>query len=231
MNVGVIVETKMTDIQIDQLELYAYADPAAGKEARRSRSRRARQCIVVGARDWLFRWFWPYIWAGRETASDFKERILSVQEEWSPRKFGLEANGMQVLFGALVREEAKERFGRVKMVPVYVPTNVDKNFRIRTGLEPLILQGRFFLQSKEIEARSELQGFPTALTKDIVDAMELCVDQVAPKRVVKNEDNAEREVFAAYLRKSGMPAGQIEQELMKRFGGMPGDVLGSRVVH
>ena len=37
-----------------------------------------------------------------------------------------------MLYGGLVREEAKLRFGgRVKMVPVYQPSNVDKDFRIR----------------------------------------------------------------------------------------------------
>ena len=81
----------MSQIEVAQLEKYAFADPAAGKDARtRNRKRRARQCIVVGARDWLMRWFWLYIWAGRLTTSDYKERILKVQEDHEPRRFGLE---------------------------------------------------------------------------------------------------------------------------------------------
>ena len=204
-------------IDIGMLEKYAYADLAAGKDAK-NKKHTARQSIVVGARDWLDRWFWVYIWAGRETASDFKKKILDVQEEWNPRRFGLEANGMQVLFGSLVREEARLRFGNVKMFPVYQPTNVDKNYRIRTGLEPLILQGRFFLPEGEIEATIELQSFPTGKTKDIIDAMETCVSRVAPKRIKKAEEDVEKEQYAEFLRKSGVLGSGIEGEMERRFG-------------
>jgi len=207
-------------IPIESLERYAFADLAAGKDAASTRTRRhARQCIVVGARDWLNRWFWLHIWAGRLTASDFRDRILSVQEDYEPRRFGLEANGMQVLFGSLVRDEARERLGenyaRIVMVPIYQPSNVEKTYRIRTGMEPVLLQGRFFLQPNEIEARSEIQGFPTSMTKDIVDAMETLMNRVAPKRLVKEAKDREEEDYAVYLRASGMPAHRIEQELQQ----------------
>lgn len=209
----------MTELSLSDLEIYSYADLAAGKDARSKKNkRRSRQCIVVGARDWHLRWFWISIWAGRLTTTDFKERILTVQEDLSPRRFGLEANGMQVLFGSLVREEAKERFGEgyaSKFIPIYQSTKVEKTYRIRTGIEPVILQGRFFLQEKEVEARAELQGFPTAATKDIVDAMETCMNRVAPKRAIKEVDTEERDEYAAYLRASGMPAHLISQELAK----------------
>lgn len=204
----------MQSLETKYLETYAFCDPAAGKDAR-NKKRRARQCIVVGMRDWLERWFFPYIWAGHLTASDFKDKILDTQETWEPRRFGIEANGMQVLFGSLVREEAKLRFGRIKIIPIYQPTNVEKNFRIRTGIEPVILQGRFFLQEGELEARAELQGFPTAQTKDIVDAMETCMSRVAPKRPRKRVEDTETEDYARYLRNSGMPGHLIKQELAR----------------
>ena len=204
----------MEAIALETLEKYAFADLAAGKDARSQRNkRRSRQCIVVGARDWLSRWFWIHIWAGRLTASEFKEQILDVQERFAPRLFGLEANGMQVLFGSLVREEARLRFGTIKMIPIYQPTNVEKTYRIRTGIEPVILQGRFFLPQGELEARTELQGHPTAQTSDIIDAMETCMNKVAPKRVVAQDNDREKDDYAAYLRSSGMPAHLIAQEI------------------
>jgi len=200
------------ELELKYLEIYAFADLAAGKEAR-SKKRTARQVIAVGARDWLDRWFFIYIWAGRETASDFKKRILDVQEMHRPRIFGLEANGMQVLYGALVREESKLRSGgRVKMIPVYQPTNVDKDFRIRTGLEPLIAQGRLFILPELTDAWIELRGFPTAQTKDIVDAMETCV-RLAPKRPRKVAREAEREQYAEYLRGTRLAPHLIEKKL------------------
>jgi len=204
----------MQRIPIESLERYGYADLAAGKDAR-SKRRTARQCIVIGARDWLSRWFWLYIWAGRLTTTDFKNKILDTHEQYEPRRFGLEANGMQVLFGSLVREEAKERFGTIKMMQIYQPTNVEKDYRIRTGVEPVILQGRFFLQKDEIEARSEMTGFPTAATKDIIDAMETCMNRVAPKQTITRMKDNELESYAKYLRSTKMPAYLISQELAK----------------
>ncbi len=201
----------MEELEIASLERYAFADPAAGKDAR-NKKRRARQAIVVGARDWFDRWFFPHIWAGHLTASEFKDKIIETQEIYSPRLFGLEANGMQVLFGNLVREAAKLKLGAVKMIPVYQPTNVEKTFRIRTGLEPVILQGRFFLQKSQIEARSELQGHPTAATRDIIDAMETCI-RIAPKRPLKHRKNHELEAYAKYLRQTQTPAHLIERKL------------------
>lgn len=205
----------MAQIPLDSLEYYAYADLAAGKEAR-GKKRTARQAIVVGGRDWLLRWYWLFIWAGKLTASDFKEKILTMQNDYNPRRFGLEANGMQVLFGSLVRDEAKDRFGATaKFVPIYQPTNVDKDYRIRTGIEPVILQGRFFMRRNEVEAMSELQGFPTAATKDIVDAMEACMSRVAPKRVLKSTEDRELDDYAQYLRAIGVKGSDIEKEMMR----------------
>lgn len=200
------------ELDLKYLEIYAFADLAAGKEAR-AKKRTARQVITVGARDWLDRWFFLYIWAGRETATDFKKRIIDAQEMYRPRIFGLEANGMQVLYGSLVREEAKLRCGsRVKMIPVYQPTNVDKDFRIRTGLEPLIAQGRLFLLPELTDAWIELRGFPTAATKDIVDAMETTV-RLAPKRPRSATNDSEREQYAKYLRSTKLAPHLIERKL------------------
>lgn len=206
----------MQQIELKYLEIYGYSDPAAGKEARNQR-RTARQTIVIGARDWLSRWFFLYIWAGRLTTSDFKRKILDIHEQYSCRRFGLEANGMQVLFGGLIRDEARERFGpgNMKFVPIYQPTNVDKNYRIRTGIEPALNMGRIFLRESDVDARSEFAGFPTAQTKDIIDSIETLVSRVAPKRTESAAASSEEGQYAKYLRESGMPAYLIEQEMAR----------------
>lgn len=204
-------EQEQNKLDLKYLEIYAYADPAAGKDSK-NKAHGARQAIVVGARDGLDRWFFLLTWAGRETTSDFKEKILQTYEIYKPRLFGIEANGMQVLFGNLVREEAKIRFGRIKMIPIYQPTNVEKNFRIRTGLEPLIMQGKLFLLGESLEARIELRGFPTAQTKDIVDAMETCV-RMAPKKPVSVMVDEEIKQYEKYLRSTRTPAHLIEKKV------------------
>lgn len=198
-------------LSVSDLETYAYADPASGKDAR-SKKRRARQALVVAARDWLDRWFVLHSWAGHETASQFLERILSVYDEFRPRRLGIEANGMQVLFGSLVRAAAIERFGNIQILPIYQPTNVEKNFRIRNGLEPVIMQGRLFLSDKSSDLAVEIRGFPTAATKDLVDALESVI-RMAPKRPKGQQRSEDVEQYASYLRSTGCPAHLIARKV------------------
>jgi hypothetical protein len=193
----------LNSIEIKYLEKYAFADPAAGKGRGRAKNRLARQAIVVAGRDWLDRWFVLHTWAGRETASSFKQRILSAQQRWNPRTFRIEANGMQVLFGSLVRDAAEELFlDNARFIPAYQPTKVEKTYRIRTGLEPIINDGRLFLLDKTGELAVELRGFPTAQTKDLVDALESVI-RFAPRRPEKEVESREVEQYAEYLRSTG----------------------------
>ena len=201
----------MAQIELNHLEIYGFCDPAAGRAARASK-RLARQSIVMGARDWLNRWFVLYAWAGRITPSDLFERILDKYEKYRPNRFGIEANGMQVLFGSLVRDEAKKRFGEIKLVPVYQPTNVVKEFRIRSGLEPVINAGRLFLLDKTNPLAVEIRGFPTAATKDLVDSLESMI-RLAPKRPKDLTRDLESDNYASYLRNTGCPAHLIKQKL------------------
>jgi hypothetical protein len=88
-------------------------------------------------------------------------------KKFRPRRFGIEANGMQILFGSLVQDAAEERFGRIRMVPIYQPTNVEKHYRIRTGLEPVIDQGRLFVQDKTSPSPSKFAVFPLQQQKTL----------------------------------------------------------------
>lgn len=203
----------MTTLALKNLEIYAAADPAAGKHGRGAAKRRARQALIVAARDWLDRWFEIYSWAGRETATDFKQRIITTYTRWRPRLLGIEANGMQVLFGALVRDEIREEFGSSpRIIPFYQPTNVEKDYRIRTGLEPVITQGRLFLQSKDSDLAIEIRGFPTAQTKDLVDITETVI-RMAPKRPEGERRSAEVEDYARYLRNTNCPPRLIAEKV------------------
>jgi hypothetical protein len=203
-------------LPLRDLEVYAFADPAGSTKAQTSRLRRisARQAIVVIAADWIPRIFVVHTWAGRLTTSDFRDRIVSVYADFKPRKFGIEANAMQFLFADLVREGAKERLGTVRLIPIVQPTRVQKEYRIRTALEPVINDGRLFLQESQLELRSELQGFPTAARKDLVDALSSAINLV-PKRAPAEKDDAEEKALAAYLRKTGVSPYLIEERIQR----------------
>lgn len=200
-------------LSIKEMEVYAFADLAAGAEAK-TKLGTARQTIVVGARDSYDRWFIVYDWAGRISAPAFRDKILDAYKKHRPRRFGLEANGMQVLFGALVQEKGRRVIGDVKFLPVYQPKNVKKPFRIRTGLQPVIDEGRLFLLDKAGELAQEIRGFPTAATNDLVDALETMI-RMAPKITKGKRHEDELKVYAKYLRSTRMSPQLIERKVME----------------
>jgi hypothetical protein len=194
----------------DGMEKYAFCDPASASG--RLKKQRARQAIVVIGVDYLMRVFILYAWAGRLETSAFRDQIIDVYDKLRPKKFGIEANGMQVLFGDLVKTEARLRLGQVTFVPVQQPTKVEKDFRIRTTLEPVINSGRLFLLKKQTALYDELRGFPTAETKDMVDALASAINLI-PRRFVGDQREDGIKELASFLRTSGLSPAAIEKRI------------------
>jgi len=205
--------------EIAGLKRYGFTDPASARG--KIRKIRARQAIVVIGADDLNRIFVLYSWAGRLATSKYVDKILTMCENYQTKLFGIEANAMQSLFADLVRDKARERTKRLPIVPVHQSTKVDKDFRIRSALEPVINSGRLFIQKKQTELESELRGFPTASTKDLVDCLASVITLV-PRRLPKKQQAGEVEALARYLRQTGCPSWYIEQRIAETVGEING---------
>jgi predicted phage terminase large subunit-like protein len=203
--------TKLTD-------RYAFLDPASGKQGREKlRGGLAQSAIVVVAQDQLSRVFVLEAWAKRCPTPELVGEMLRVQKEWRPRAFGVEANAMQSLFVDTVRMIAQERGERLPLQAVYQNTKVDKFFRIRTALQPLLGEGRLILGEDQIELKNEIKAFPRGQRVDIVDALASAV-KMLPE--VPQEEEIERQAsgLAKYLRQQGVPPAYIEQRMDRFFG-------------
>ena len=119
---------------------------------------------------------------------------------------------MQELFADLVKDEAVRQLGRVNMRGITQNSHVDKDWRIRTTLEPIINQGRLFVLDGTVQTDLELEirSFPTGRTKDIVDALASAVDLIPARSQQKLVDDEAQDIVA-YLRESGAPFWYIEQ--------------------
>lgn len=199
----------MTEFPLDALiDRVAFLDPAGGKSLALKRVR-ARAAIVVVGQDALTRIFVLHTWADRAPAGALAERVFTVQGDHKPRVFGIEANAMQALYGEMVAREAKFKGVRLPLEPVKQPTNVDKDWRIRTALQPVIAEGRLFLQEGQHELRAELTTFPMSPLKDIIDALASAISLL--RRVpLPVQIREERDARLAYLRQSGAPPSYIE---------------------
>lgn len=199
----------MSKLVLDELtDRVAFLDPAGGKQ--RVRRVSARSAIIVLSRDWLSRLFVLHAWAARCTTDAMVEKILDVCQQYRPRIFGIEANAMQSLFVDTVRREARMKGLRLPLTPVNQPTKIEKEFRIRTALQPIIAEGRLFIQADQHELRNELQSFPLGMTRDLVDALASAVS-LYPQRPTTAAREEETESYLSYLRNSGAPASYIEQ--------------------
>lgn len=195
-----------------------FADPASKPRAgQRLKKVRARQAIVVIGSDELERIFVLFAWAGRLATSRFIDKIIETCENWKPRVFGIEANAMQSLFADVVQDTALRQMKRLPIIGVNQTTKVEKDFRIRAAIEPVINSGRLFLLEKQSDLETELRGFPTAATKDIVDCLASAI-ALMPKRPKKAQRNEEIEQLAHYLRETGVPAHQIQRRIEELYG-------------
>lgn len=202
----------------DLSERVAMCDPSAGKSHLQRQA--ARSAVVVVAADAWHRIFVLEAWADRCSTPALVERIFRINEQFQPRVFGIEANAMQSTFGDTVAMLASERKIRLPRVPVYQDTRVDKDFRIRNILQPIITDGRLFLaETGQEELHSEIVSFPQKHEKDLVDALASACS-LLPRRTVARQQAEDADQLAAYLRETGAPASVIERRMREvRLGG------------
>ncbi len=200
-----------TEIRLDALpDRFAFLDPASSAKPGELKHVKARSAIVVIAPDWLGRIFVLDAWSGRVTIDELVERIYATEATWKLRVFGGEANAMQELFQEAIQRDARLRGKRLPLRPVHVPTRIEKDWRIRTILQPVIANGRLFLRPEMSSLRTEIASFPLSPIKDMVDALASAI-KLVPPRPVQRENDKERQATLAYLRKTGAPPAVIEE--------------------
>jgi len=195
--------------QTDLIDRVAFLDPASGRAARLKRVASRSAIVVIGA-DALGRVFVLHQWAARVSTQRLVDTLFLLNEQYHPRAFGCESNALQCLFTDCLELISRTKQTRLPLVPVQQPTKIDKDYRIRTSLQPVIGYGRLFLQPQHHELRSELEAFPQGQTKDLVDALASAVRLLKPISL-RHERDSKRDALATYLRKTGAPSWYIER--------------------
>lgn len=203
-------------IKLEDLpDRYGFLDPASSKKDTELKQVKARSAIVVVAYDWLGRIFVLDAWAKRCSTDELIERMYRTHEIWNLRVLGGEANAMQELFQEAVMRDARLRGKKLPLRPVHQPTRLEKEWRIRTILQPVIANGRLFLRDDMTELRTEIASFPLSPIKDLVDALASAI-KLIPPRATKRESDSEIDALADYLRKTGAPATVIEEVIRRK---------------
>lgn len=199
------------------LTVISFCDPAGSKKNRELKKIRARHAIVtIGVEPELNRIFVLDTWAATGTTDLLIDKIIATNNKWQPKTFGIEDNAMQSLFADALRREMRFKNIRIPLVNHSQPLKIDKDDRIRDALQPVMREGRLFLDRKQYELIAEMRSFPTGKTKDLVDALASAIAFV-PKKAVKSARQQSHQALVDYLRDSGAPIWYIEEQM--RNGG------------
>lgn len=196
----------MTTLPVDRIRpLYAFLDPAAPKRGREGlKFVASRSALVVGGQDDLGRIFVLYAWADRCSTDKLVNKLFEIADRFQPKLIGCEENALAGLFTDAMRAGLFQQ-RRLPLTGVTQPGNIQKDYRIRTTLQPLIANGRIFLRGNDpgtLELRAEIATFPMNHKKDMIDALaSLC--RLMPLRHGRPGIDEEQQAYLQYLRESG----------------------------
>jgi predicted phage terminase large subunit-like protein len=202
--------------------LVAFCDPARGKPTDVHASLKrlgSRSAVVVCGSDALGRVFVLYAWAKRCATDVLIEHLYTIAERFRPKVFGVEASGLQSLFTDALARDAKWRGRYLPLLAVEQPTTQEKDFRIRTRLQPIVGHGRLFLLDGDpgvAELKAELTTFPQNPLKDLVDAL-ASATTLLPHRAPRRERDAAVDDLVAHLRATGAPPEAITAAQNRRL--------------
>ena len=209
----------MATIRVDEINpRYLWLDPASGKIGNRSiRGVRARSAIVVvgstsDSKIWVLE-----TWADRVGSNTIVDKFIEICMRWNPIVAAFEDMAQQSLLADPIMTKAEENNIVVPLSPVSVNTRVDKNWRIRTTLQPAIGAGRLMIGEDHDDLKNELMNFPMSSVRDLVDALAGAVSIVPPPAANQKQQDEVREV-ASYLRNAGVSPGVIENTVSELGG-------------
>lgn len=160
--------------------------------------------------DPLGRVFVMHSWAARVSTDKLMDEVFNVADRYAVRTFGVEANALQALFADAIVRDAKLRGKRLPLVPVMQPTHRTKVERVRSTLQPLMGNGRLFVQPHMHELRHEIATFPMNPRADLVDALASAC-RLLPPPPSRREYDAAREAKLRYLRSVGASPSVIRE--------------------
>ena len=193
-------------LTIRDLEIIAVADPAGGRPTNSG----SKSSIIVLGRDpdTDFR-FVLEAWAERCYTDRLTDMIFLFQRKYRCRRFGIETVSGFRLYADSVRKEAREKRIRGMFVDINTNTHTLKETKIRDTISIELSKRRLFINPDHKDLLSELQGFPTTPTMDLVDALAMAIQLLSPladggsisyTNSDSNEDKSRLRTYAPGLR-------------------------------
>jgi hypothetical protein len=150
--------------RLAELDRVLLADPNSGELTAPDTA--AFQIVGLGPKDEVFV---LHGWSGRVSPSVFVDKIFEASRRWRVRLAGIEKAGQQSTHHYLEKKMEGSSF-YVRVVPL-TPKNRDKEYRIRTALEPTIRSGKLYVLPGHSALREQIATFPDCTVIDELDAL------------------------------------------------------------
>lgn len=178
----------------------------------------SRSAMVTAQVDALGRVFVLEAWAGRVPTIEVMAKMYATIEKWGIKVMGVEKTGLAGLWADAMRVNAALRMKRMPIQKVEQPRSMEKTYRIRTILQPLVSRGMLFLQENQVELKNEIVSFPRSIHLDLVDALASLVRHVIPPIQTKQEAAVRQDSYLKYLRDIGTAPQDIQRIQRERHG-------------
>jgi hypothetical protein len=190
------VAGKKKSWNLDQLDRVLLADPNSGELTAPD----AAAVVVVGVSpdDEVFV---LRTWSGRVSPSQFVDKIYELAKSFQVRVVGIEKAGQQST-RHYFEKKATDTGYYVRVEPLR-PKNRDKEYRIRTALEPVIRSGRLYIMADQTTLRSQIASFPDCTLFDEVDALAYFVEVARkPSQTMSRQEDRTKVIDLVLARRS-----------------------------
>lgn len=176
-----------------ELDIVGGFDPSIDEKPSASK----RAIAYVGS-DYKSRCFVLDTYSSRDTVDIILDTIFKMYRKWSPRTFLLESVALQKLFIPLLEREARIRrlegkpYVVINCTPVKVSTQKSKETRIRDSIQSVAAEGRLYVRDDCRDFIEEFIDFPQGRTKDMLDAVSLCLNNLRIPESMEEEAELEQ---------------------------------------
>jgi hypothetical protein len=182
-------------LDIRSFDIVGAYDPSVDESPKAS-----RRAIVYTAMDSKQRVAILDCYASRESVDAVLDRIFNMFHHWHPRKFSIESVALSRIYIDLVQKEAKIRNTWIAAQPFKVSSRQSKDSRIRDAIQQVAAEGRLYCLQSFRDLQQEFIDFPNGKTKDILDALSMCIQTHQPP--ISEEERKYSEDYDEYVLQS-----------------------------
>jgi len=199
-------------------ERYMVYDPGGARSAVRDKRRSRAACVTYGVDEWG-NVVALNAWANKDPVETRLERLIDDWVLWKPIWLGVETAALQAEIRQLFQMVAAQRGIHIPTVPIPIPHGMDKDYRIKSAIRPMMAAGKIFVPEHLVELRSEIQSHPTGRTNDLVDAFASGIRMLPPRNLHKSaEGRQDVGELVKYLRSTGLSLAEAREEATSYVG-------------